>query len=188
MSSLTHKHQPGVGAARYPCRNGGPGGGRLGSAVSAGVKLWESFLGLGSSCGLRVEAWRVFWGQLPLSSSFPLPSALFLQYKDNIIVFLNIKIHALCKKKVRQYKSLKTNIKIIHNLPPSRNRPLDILVCSCSESSMFARMDSDHTPWIPLGTSHFARDHGHPPEIAIDQPCHLTCFHFWAFIVGWVFT
>lgn len=145
---------------------------------------------MGSPGGLSEEAQRVFWGQLPLSSSVsdlafpPLLSALFLvlffQYKKSSIVFLNTKFHALCKK-IRQYKSVKANVKITHNLTSPSHSEMDLMTFWCvamQTCSIFARLYKLDSVW----TSHVTGDHSGLSAISIDPLCHLTCcmgFQFW---------
>lgn len=110
VSALTHQRprKPGGGAGLESWRSGLEVG-EQGLLSTAGIKLWGSFLGPGLPplYGLGGEAQEVFWGHVTFvficfwfsfSFSSPLPSARFLPYGDNIIVFLNIKIHALGEK------------------------------------------------------------------------------------------
>lgn len=140
-------------------RNLVPGAWPRGRGLDSGITIRWSYLGSGCPGELAGKTQSVFGGQLSLflmkfsllsSPLCPLPHSFFFFFnmKIALIVFLNIKFHALCKK-IRQCKSVRTNVKITHNPHHPEMDPTTFWCVAIQTCSIFARMESYYTNWIP---------------------------------------
>ena len=150
-------------------RNLVPGAWPGGRELDSGTTDRWSYLGSGCPRWVgRKSLECLWWGQgggsylclllmkfsLLSSPLCPLPHSFYFNMKIALIVFLNIKFHALCKnirqcKSVRKKKSVRINVKITHNPHHPEMDPTTFWCVAIQTCSIFARMESYHANWIP---------------------------------------